>query len=169
MKDTPFTNCRPDISPDPRSQSHSKDARRVARIPPAIGQPERTRLLVTGYGGCAKPNTDNASVRFQAQGGFYDLSTTQARSEMGWLAVPWCVLGTRISYRKSWFEEVWFREFFGDVGCVPRGGQEEGDGAPDGTDARAHRAGPRESDNRLSLARLWERTSTDDQVDTQSL
>jgi hypothetical protein len=34
---------------------------------------------------------------------------------------------------------------------------------------RYTRAGPRESDNRLSLARLWERTSTDDQVDTQSL
>src|SRR5262249_21250343 len=31
------------------------------------------------------------------------------------------------------------------------------------------RAGPRESDNSLSLARLWERTSTDDQVDTQAL
>ena len=31
------------------------------------------------------------------------------------------------------------------------------------------RAGPRESDNWLSLARLWERTSTDEQVETQSL
>jgi len=31
------------------------------------------------------------------------------------------------------------------------------------------RAGPCESDNWLSLARLWERTSTDDKVDTQSL
>jgi hypothetical protein len=31
------------------------------------------------------------------------------------------------------------------------------------------RAGPRESDNSLSLARLWERTSTDDEVDTQAL
>src|SRR5262245_27764210 len=32
-----------------------------------------------------------------------------------------------------------------------------------------NRGGPRESDNCLSLARLWERTSTDDQVDTQPL
>ena len=31
------------------------------------------------------------------------------------------------------------------------------------------RAGPRESDNWLSLARLWERTSTNEQVETQSL
>src|SRR5262245_49332531 len=34
---------------------------------------------------------------------------------------------------------------------------------------RSRRGGPRESDNCLSLARLWERTSTDDQVDTQPL
>jgi len=38
-------------------------------------------------------------------------------------------------------------------------------------DARkwGERAGPCESDNWLSLARFWERTSTDDKVDTQSL
>src|SRR5215467_11258377 len=34
------------------------------------------------------------------------------------------------------------------------------------TEAKLERGGPRESDNCLSLARLWERTSTDDQVDT---
>lgn len=55
--------------------------------------------------------SDVAEEIGKAQGGFYDLSTTQAKSEKGWLAVPWCVLGILISYRKSWFEEVGFASF----------------------------------------------------------
>jgi len=55
--------------------------------------------------------SDVASEIGNAQGGFYDLSTTQAKGEKGRLAVPWCVLGVLISYRKSWFEEVGFAHF----------------------------------------------------------
>jgi multiple sugar transport system substrate-binding protein len=55
--------------------------------------------------------SDVADEIGNTQGGFYDLSTTQARNEKGWLAVPWCVLGILISYRRSWFEEVGFASF----------------------------------------------------------
>ena len=55
--------------------------------------------------------SDVADEIGKAQGGYYDLSTTQARNEKGWLSVPWCVLGILISYRKSWFEEVGYAKF----------------------------------------------------------
>ena len=55
--------------------------------------------------------SDVAEEIGKAQGGYYDLSTAQARNEKGWLSVPWCVLGILISYRKSWFEEVGFAKF----------------------------------------------------------
>jgi multiple sugar transport system substrate-binding protein len=41
-----------------------------------------------------------------AQDGFYKESTVVANDGKKWIAVPWCVLGALISYRKSWFDEV---------------------------------------------------------------
>ena len=38
----------------------------------------------------------------KAQGGFYDESKAVANDGKRWLAVPWCVLGAMIVYRKSW-------------------------------------------------------------------
>jgi multiple sugar transport system substrate-binding protein len=38
----------------------------------------------------------------KAQGGFYDESRAVANDGKRWLAVPWCVLGAMIVYRKSW-------------------------------------------------------------------
>jgi multiple sugar transport system substrate-binding protein len=40
------------------------------------------------------------------QGGFYEIFPAVAKSERGWLAVPWCALGILLCYRKSWFDEI---------------------------------------------------------------
>ena len=45
------------------------------------------------------------------QGGFYDIFPTVAKSERGWLGVPWCALGILLCYRKSWFNEIGFDKF----------------------------------------------------------
>jgi multiple sugar transport system substrate-binding protein len=42
----------------------------------------------------------------KAQDGFYKESTVVASSGKKWIAVPWCVLGALVAYRKSWFDEV---------------------------------------------------------------
>ena len=45
------------------------------------------------------------------QGGFYDIFPTVAKSERGWLGVPWCALGILLCYRKSWFDEIGVGKF----------------------------------------------------------
>jgi multiple sugar transport system substrate-binding protein len=50
--------------------------------------------------------SDVAEEIGKAQGGFYDESKVVANDGKKWIAVPWCVLGAQISFRKSWFEEV---------------------------------------------------------------
>jgi multiple sugar transport system substrate-binding protein len=45
------------------------------------------------------------------QGGFYDIFPTVAKSERGWLGVPWCALGILLCYRKSWFTEIGVGKF----------------------------------------------------------
>jgi multiple sugar transport system substrate-binding protein len=55
--------------------------------------------------------SDVAEEIGKAQDGYYELSIVQARSDKRWLAVPWCVLGILICYRKSWFDEVGFTKF----------------------------------------------------------
>jgi len=40
------------------------------------------------------------------QGGFYEVSRVVANDGKRWIAVPWCVLGAQLAYRKSWFEEI---------------------------------------------------------------
>jgi multiple sugar transport system substrate-binding protein len=45
------------------------------------------------------------------QGGFHQIFASVAKSEKGWLAVPWCALGILLCYRKSWFDEIGFKTF----------------------------------------------------------
>jgi multiple sugar transport system substrate-binding protein len=47
----------------------------------------------------------------KAQGGFYEESKVVANDGKRWIAVPWCVLGAQIAYRKSWFEEIGLSKF----------------------------------------------------------
>jgi len=55
--------------------------------------------------------TDVADEIGGQQGGFYDIFPAVAKSERGWLAVPWCALGILLCYRKSWFDEIGFGKF----------------------------------------------------------
>jgi len=50
--------------------------------------------------------TDIAEEIGKAQGGFYDESRVVANDGKKWIAVPWCVLGAQLAYRKSWFAEI---------------------------------------------------------------
>src|SRR6266852_4636964 len=50
--------------------------------------------------------SDLAEEIGKAQGGFYDESRVVANDGTRWIAVPWCVLGAQLAYRKSWFEEI---------------------------------------------------------------
>jgi len=50
--------------------------------------------------------SDVAEQLGKAQGGFYDTSKTVANDGKRWIAVPWCIVGLQIAYRKSWFAEV---------------------------------------------------------------
>jgi multiple sugar transport system substrate-binding protein len=47
----------------------------------------------------------------RAQEGFYKESTVVANNGKKWIAVPWCVLGALIAYRKSWFDEAGYSKF----------------------------------------------------------
>src|SRR5579883_1026237 len=55
--------------------------------------------------------SDIAEAIGQAQGGFYEESRVVANDGKHWIAVPWCVLGAQIAYRKSWLEEVGYSKF----------------------------------------------------------
>jgi multiple sugar transport system substrate-binding protein len=50
--------------------------------------------------------SDLAEEIGKAQDGFYQVSRAVANDGKKWIAVPWCVLGAQLTYRKSWFEEV---------------------------------------------------------------
>ncbi len=50
--------------------------------------------------------SDVAEEIGQAQGGFYEESRVVANDGKKWIAVPWCVLGAQLAYRKSWFAEI---------------------------------------------------------------
>lgn len=45
------------------------------------------------------------------QGGFYDAYKLSFQVDGAWLGVPHALIGTAISYRKSWFEEVGYASF----------------------------------------------------------
>jgi multiple sugar transport system substrate-binding protein len=55
--------------------------------------------------------SDVAEEIAKEQGGFYDIFPAIAKSEKGWLAVPWAALGILLCYRKSWFDEIGFTKF----------------------------------------------------------
>jgi multiple sugar transport system substrate-binding protein len=55
------------------------------------------------YAESVAPVDDIVEEIGKAQGGFYDESKAVANDGKKWLAVPWCVLGAMIVYRKSWF------------------------------------------------------------------
>ena len=55
------------------------------------------------YAESVAPVDDIVEEIGKAQGGFYDESKAVANDGKKWLAVPWCVLGAIIVYRKSWF------------------------------------------------------------------
>jgi multiple sugar transport system substrate-binding protein len=50
--------------------------------------------------------SDLAEELGKAQGGFYEESKAVANDGKKWIALPWCILGALIAYRKSWFEEI---------------------------------------------------------------
>ncbi len=45
------------------------------------------------------------------QGGFYDLAKAQSHDGKKWAAVPYCIIGALIAYRKSWFDEIGVTKF----------------------------------------------------------
>ena len=53
--------------------------------------------------------SDVAETIGKAQGGFYEESRVVANDGKRWIAVPWCVLGAQLAYRKSWFEEIGYK------------------------------------------------------------
>jgi multiple sugar transport system substrate-binding protein len=48
----------------------------------------------------------------KAQGGYYPESRAVANDGKKWVAVPWCIVGATIAYRKSWLAEVGFADKF---------------------------------------------------------
>jgi multiple sugar transport system substrate-binding protein len=58
------------------------------------------------YGESVADVSDVAEEIGKAQGGFYETSKTVANDGKKWIAMPWCVVGLQIAYRKSWFEEI---------------------------------------------------------------
>ena len=40
------------------------------------------------------------------QGGFYDIAKANCHDGRRWVAVPYCIIGALIAYRKSWFDEI---------------------------------------------------------------
>jgi ABC-type glycerol-3-phosphate transport system substrate-binding protein len=55
--------------------------------------------------------SDVAEEIGEKQGGYYQVSRAVATVGSKWIAVPWCTIGGRIVYRRSWFEEVGYSEF----------------------------------------------------------
>ena len=55
--------------------------------------------------------TDVAEEIGKAQEGFYEVSKAVANDGRKWIAVPWCVLGNAIAYRKSWLQEIGLTTF----------------------------------------------------------
>ena len=45
------------------------------------------------------------------QGGYYDLAKAQSHDGKRWIAVPHCIIGAMMTYRKSWFDEIGVSKF----------------------------------------------------------
>ena len=82
--------------------------------------------------------SDVAEEIAKEQGGFYDIFPAIAKSERGWLAVPWAALGILLCYRKSWFDEIGVTQISRHLGELSgRRQAAQGEGPPDRADARA--------------------------------
>ena len=46
-----------------------------------------------------------------SQGGYYDLAKANTHDGNKWIAVPYCIIGAMIAYRKSWFDEIGVTKF----------------------------------------------------------
>jgi multiple sugar transport system substrate-binding protein len=46
-----------------------------------------------------------------SQGGYYDLAKANTHDGKKWIAVPYCIIGLMIAYRKSWFDEIGVSKF----------------------------------------------------------
>jgi multiple sugar transport system substrate-binding protein len=55
--------------------------------------------------------SDIAEALAKAQEGFYPESRAVAHDGKKWVAVPWCIVGAQIAWRKSWFAEVGYEKF----------------------------------------------------------
>ncbi len=62
------------------------------------------------YGESVADVSDVAEEIGKAQGGFYGTSKVVAHDGKRWIAVPWCIVGLQIAYRKSWFAEVGYAD-----------------------------------------------------------
>jgi multiple sugar transport system substrate-binding protein len=47
----------------------------------------------------------------KAQGGYYDVAKQVATVGGKWIGVPWAIGGGLVAWRKSWFEEIGYKEF----------------------------------------------------------
>jgi multiple sugar transport system substrate-binding protein len=54
--------------------------------------------------------SDVAEELGKAQGGFYIVSKAVANDGKRWIGVPWCIVGAQMTYRKSWFEEIGYKD-----------------------------------------------------------
>src|SRR5262245_59390474 len=55
---------------------------------------------------CLVDLTDIADAQGKAEGGYYPLVTSNSNGGSKWISMPWPIVGARIAYRKSWFDEV---------------------------------------------------------------
>jgi len=63
------------------------------------------------YGASSVDVSDVAESIAKAQGGYYNVAKANTMDGKKVLSVPWAVIGAMIAYRKSWFEEVGYKEF----------------------------------------------------------
>src|SRR5437660_3137355 len=54
--------------------------------------------------------TDVAEAIGKEQGGYYDLAKVIDNVDGKWIGVPWAIGGGLITYRKSWFEEIGYKD-----------------------------------------------------------
>jgi multiple sugar transport system substrate-binding protein len=54
---------------------------------------------------------DIAEELAKTQEGFYSESRAVAHDGKKWIAVPWCIVGAQIAWRKSWLAEVGYNKF----------------------------------------------------------
>ena len=82
--------------------------------------------------------SDIAEELGKGQGGFYDTSRAVANDGKKWIAVPWCIVGLQIAYRKSWFADIGYAD-----GKLPETWEELSRGRQEAEGERHARSGKR--------------------------